>query len=72
MAGITPAPGFPTAEECRYPLAQTNRGDEVDKPVYHVLLDGRRVGPYDRRTIVGMKVRKTLSSKHVLVGADGV
>ena len=44
----------------------------MDKPVYHVLLDGLKVGPYDRRTIVGMKVRKTLSSKHVLVGADGV
>jgi hypothetical protein len=65
-------PGFPTAEECRYPLGQTIPGDEVDNPMYHVLLDGRRVGPYDRRTIVGMKVRKTLSRDHVLVGADGV
>jgi hypothetical protein len=44
----------------------------VDNPVYHVMLEGRRVGPYDRRTIVGMKVKKTLSSDHVLVGADGV
>lgn len=44
----------------------------MDNPVYHVMLEGRRVGPYDRRTIVGMKVKKTLSSDHVLVGADGV
>jgi hypothetical protein len=43
----------------------------LQNPVYHVLLEGRRVGPYDRRTIVGMKVKKTLSSKSVLVGADG-
>lgn len=39
--------------------------------MYHVLLEGRRVGPYDRRTIVGMKVKKTLTGKNVLVGADG-
>jgi hypothetical protein len=71
VAAIAPAPGFPTAEECRYPVGQTNRGDEVDNPVYHVMLEGRRVGPYDRRTIVGMKVKKALSSAHVLVGADG-
>lgn len=43
----------------------------MQNPVYHVLLEGRRVGPYDRRTIVGMRVKKTLTSKHVLVGADG-
>lgn len=43
----------------------------MENPVYHVLLDGRTVGPYDRRTIVGMRVKKTLGSDHVLVGADG-
>lgn len=43
----------------------------MQNPVYHVLLEGRRVGPYDRRTIVGMKVKKALSSKNVLVGTDG-
>ena len=43
----------------------------MENPVYHVLLEGRRVGPYDRRTIVGMRVKKTLSSKSVLVGHDG-
>jgi hypothetical protein len=43
----------------------------LQNPVYHVLLEGRRVGPYDRRTIVGMKVKKALSSKSVLVGEDG-
>jgi hypothetical protein len=43
----------------------------VQNPVYHVMLEGRRVGPYDRRTIIGMKVKKTLSSKSVLVDGDG-
>jgi hypothetical protein len=44
----------------------------VDNPVYHVLLEGRRVGPYDRRTILGMRVKKTLTSKEVLVGPGGI
>jgi hypothetical protein len=43
----------------------------VDQTAYHVLLEGSRVGPYDRRTIVGMRIKKTLTSDHVLVGADG-
>ena len=38
---------------------------------YHVLLEGRRVGPYDRRTIVGMRIKQTLSSSDVLVASDG-
>ena len=40
-------------------------------PVYHVLHEGRRLGPFDRRTIVGMKVKKALSSKDMLLGDDG-
>lgn len=40
--------------------------------VYHVVLDGRKVGPYDRRTIVGMRIKKTLTSEHAVVTADGV
>lgn len=43
----------------------------MENTVYHVLHEGRRLGPYDRRTIVGMKVKKTLSSKSVLLGVDG-
>jgi hypothetical protein len=43
----------------------------LDNPVYHVVAEGRRLGPFDRRTIVGMRIRKTLTSKHVLVAADG-
>ena len=39
--------------------------------MYHVLLEGRKVGPYDRRTIVGMRIKKTLTSEHVLIGTDG-
>jgi hypothetical protein len=39
--------------------------------VYHVLLEGRAVGPYDRRTIIGMRIKKTLTSDDVLISADG-
>jgi hypothetical protein len=43
----------------------------LDEPLYHVLLEGGKVGPYDRRTIVGMRIKKTLTSEHVLVASDG-
>jgi hypothetical protein len=46
-------------------------GTEVDETVYHVLLEGRTVGPYDRRTIVGMRIKKTLTSDHVLISSGG-
>lgn len=38
---------------------------------YHVLHEGRRMGPYDRRTIVGLRIKKTLSSDHQLEASDG-
>ena len=38
---------------------------------YHVLLEGRRMGPYDRRTIVGLRIKKTLTSDHLLEASDG-
>jgi hypothetical protein len=40
--------------------------------VYHVVLDGQTVGPYDRRTIVGMRIKNTLTSEHIVITADGV
>lgn len=43
----------------------------MEDAVYHVLLEGRRVGPYDRRTIVGMRIKKALASADLLVAADG-
>lgn len=43
----------------------------MDQPNYHVLLDGRMVGPYDRRTIVGMRIKHALTGDHMLVGGDG-
>jgi hypothetical protein len=46
-------------------------GTELDETVYHVLLEGRTVGPYDRRTIVGMRIKKTLTSDHVLISTGG-
>lgn len=41
------------------------------EPLFHVVLEGRTIGPYGWRTIVGMRVRKTLASSDVLVDADG-
>ena len=35
------------------------------------MLEGRAVGPYDRRTIVGMRIKKTLGSDDVLMASDG-
>jgi hypothetical protein len=44
----------------------------MDKdPLFHVVLEGRKVGPYDRRTIVGMRIKGALDSDHVLVDTDG-
>lgn len=43
----------------------------MNQTSYHVLLEGRAVGPYDRRTIVGMRIKKALTSDHVLIGTDG-
>jgi hypothetical protein len=43
----------------------------LENSVYHVVLDGRTLGPYDRRTIVGMRMKKTLTSEHTLVDAAG-
>jgi hypothetical protein len=47
-------------------------GGAVENRVYHVVHEGGRLGPFDRRTIVGMKVKKALAASDVLVGADGV
>lgn len=46
-------------------------GTPLEAPLYHVMLEGQRVGPYDRRTIVGMRIKKTLTSDHELVAGDG-
>lgn len=44
----------------------------MDTPVYQlVLLDGRTMGPYDRRTLVGMRIKKTISSEDELIASDG-
>jgi len=43
----------------------------VEETLYHLLLEGRRVGPYDKRTIVGMRQKKTLANESVLIDPDG-
>jgi len=52
-------------------LRQDDQDGRLAVTLYHVVLDGRRLGPYDRRTIVGMRVRKTLGSRHLLEASDG-
>ena len=72
VAGIPGPKSFTTVEE-RAILApnQGRRGNQLDDALYHVLYEGRRMGPYDRRTIVGMRVKKALSSDQVVVAPDG-
>ena len=43
----------------------------MDETVYRVLLQGRTIGPFDRKTIVGMRIKKTLASDDVLISAGG-
>lgn len=47
------------------------RGADLTPLAYHVLHEGRRMGPYDRRTIVGLRIKKTLTSDHELEASDG-
>jgi len=46
-------------------------GTQLEDSGFHVLLGGAKVGPYDRRTIVGMRIKQTLTSDHVLIASDG-
>lgn len=67
-------PHCATAQLAGLPLSlrkKTLEGQELDEPVYQVLLEGRAIGPYDRRTIVGMRIKKALTSEHVLIRSDG-
>ena len=43
----------------------------MEEALYHVQLEGKTVGPYDRRTIVGMRAKETLADATVLIGAGG-
>jgi hypothetical protein len=38
--------------------------------LYFVFLDGRKIGPFDKRTIMGMRVRNTLRDEHMLLDSD--
>ena len=47
------------------------RESKLEPLAYHVLHAGRRMGPYDRRTIVGLCIKKTLTSADQLEASDG-
>lgn len=53
-------------------MSLSRAGRKVEQALFHVVLDGRRVGPYDRRTVVGMRIKKALSNDHVLIDKDGI
>jgi hypothetical protein len=38
---------------------------------YHIVLPDKQVGPYDRRTIVGMRIKKLIDQNVSLVRSDG-
>lgn len=38
---------------------------------FEVELQGRRTGPFDRRTVVGMRIKNALSDDDVLIASDG-
>lgn len=39
---------------------------------YRILLNDRQVGPFDRRTIVGMRIKELLGNNVVLLRSDGL
>ncbi len=39
---------------------------------YRILLNDKQVGPYDRRTIVGMRIKKLLGNNVALLRSDGL
>jgi hypothetical protein len=43
----------------------------LEETLYRLLLGGREVGPYDKRTIIGMRQKKALANDSVLIGPDG-
>jgi hypothetical protein len=50
---------------------KSNRRGDLDLLAYHVLHEGRRMGPYDRRTIIGLRIKNTLNGEHLLEASDG-
>jgi hypothetical protein len=46
-------------------------GVPLEEALYHVQLEGKTVGPYDRRTIVGMRAKETLADATELIGPHG-
>ena len=39
---------------------------------YALLVDGRKVGPFDRRTVIGMLVKKLVEDHHILIRSDSL
>jgi hypothetical protein len=69
--GVNPAALGDLTAALALSLSEDDKDRRLADIHYHVVLDGRRLGPYDRRTIVGMRVRKTLTSRHLLEATDG-
>jgi hypothetical protein len=52
-----------------HPLMRTDSGFLYS---YRILLNDKQVGPYDRRTIVGMRIKKLLGKNVALLRSDGL
>ncbi len=57
--------------ESRHPVSHTNGNFFEVNVQYHVFLQGKQLGPYDKRTIVGMRIKNTLSNSDLLIDAHG-
>ena len=55
----------------RHTVSHTNGNFFEVNVQYHVFLQGKQLGPYDKRTIVGMRIKKTLTNAEVLIDELG-
>lgn len=56
------------------PNFKTDKSVQIqeDKPkLYYVLVDGKKLGPYDKRTITGMRVKKVLLNESQIHDEEG-
>jgi hypothetical protein len=43
----------------------------LEEAQYYLMLEGQTVGPYDRRTVIGMRAKNTLAAESVLIDSLG-
>jgi hypothetical protein len=43
----------------------------MSEPRYYVMVDGQKLGPFDKRTITGMRIKKILTNEHKVHQENG-